>query len=166
MVRKTKKGKKKSKKLTPEEEKEALIETLMVKCSMSRDEILKLYDDFHEEHPEGVISRDKYVASIKVNISCVNNEGLQCIAMVLSHGKMSKNTNIQPNLWPNVTWFIANSNIRHGYGHGCHTILTHTICIIKAKILLSHMSSFTFQIKSVYWILFMTSHYSSITRVK
>ena len=91
MVRKTKKGKKKSKKLTPEEEKEALIETLMVKCSMSRDEILKLYDDFHEEHPEGVISRDKYVASIKVNISCVNNEGLQCFAMV---PRQSKYTNI------------------------------------------------------------------------
>ena len=66
MVRKTKKGKKKAKKLTPEEEKEALVETLMVKCNMSKDEILKLYDDFYEENPEGVISRDKYVASMKV----------------------------------------------------------------------------------------------------
>ena len=66
MVRKTKKGKKKAKKLSPEEEKEALVETLMVKCNMSKDEILKLYDDFYEENPEGVISRDKYVASMKV----------------------------------------------------------------------------------------------------
>ena len=68
MVRKTKKGKKKAKKLSPEEEKEAMIETLIVKCNMSKDEILKLYDDFYEENPEGVISRDKYVSSIKVNI--------------------------------------------------------------------------------------------------
>ena len=67
MVRKTKKGKKKAKKLSPEEEKEAMIETLIVKCNMSKDEILKLYDDFYEENPEGVISRDKYVSSIKVN---------------------------------------------------------------------------------------------------
>ena len=66
MVRKTKKGKKKAKKLSPEEEKEAMIETLIVKCNMSKDEILKLYDDFYEENPEGVISRDKYVSSIKV----------------------------------------------------------------------------------------------------
>ena len=72
MVRKTKKGKKKAKKLSPEEEKEALVETLMVKCNMSKDEILKLYDDFYEENPEGVISRDKYVASMKVLFIIIN----------------------------------------------------------------------------------------------
>ena len=67
MAKKTKKGKKKAaKKLSPEEEKQQMFEVLMAKCSMSKDEIEKLYDEFYAENPDGFISQEKYVSSIKV----------------------------------------------------------------------------------------------------
>ena len=68
MAKKTKKGKKKAaKKLSPEEEKQQMFEVLMAKCSMSKDEIEKLYDDFYAENPDGFISQEKYVSTIKVS---------------------------------------------------------------------------------------------------
>lgn len=68
MAKKTKKGKKKAaKKLSPEEEKQQMFEVLMAKCSMSKDEIEKLYEEFYAENPDGFISQEKYVSSIKVH---------------------------------------------------------------------------------------------------
>ena len=70
MPKKIKKSKKKAaaaaKKLSPEEEKQLMISVLMVKCNMPEDELLKAYDDFYTDYPDGVISKEKYIASIKV----------------------------------------------------------------------------------------------------
>ena len=67
MVKKSKKGKKKAtKKLTPEEEKTRMIGVLMLKSQKSEEEILKSYNQFYAENPEGIISKEKYVATIKV----------------------------------------------------------------------------------------------------
>ena len=67
MARKTKKGKKKTKKMSPEEEKEAMLSSMMVKFGMSREDIEAAYQLFNDENPEGVISKEKYISSIKVN---------------------------------------------------------------------------------------------------
>ena len=67
MARKTKKGKKKTKKMSPEEEKEAMLSAMMVKFGMSREDIEAAYQLFNDENPEGVISKEKYISSIKVN---------------------------------------------------------------------------------------------------
>ena len=70
MAKKSKKGKKKAaKKLSPEEEKQQMFEVLMTKCNMSKDDIEKLYDEFNAENPDGFISMDKYVSSMKVETS-------------------------------------------------------------------------------------------------
>ena len=67
MTRKTKKGKKKTKKMSPEEEKEAMLSAMMIKFGMSREDIEAAYQLFNDENPEGVISKEKYISSIKVN---------------------------------------------------------------------------------------------------
>ena len=73
MPKKIKKSKKKSaasaKKLSPEEEKQMMISVLMVKCNLSEEELLKAYDDFYTDYPDGVISKEKYIASIKVYLN-------------------------------------------------------------------------------------------------
>ena len=73
MPKKIKKSKKKAadaaKKLSPEEEKQLMISVLMVKCNLSEEELLKAYDDFYTDYPDGVISKDKYIASIKVYLN-------------------------------------------------------------------------------------------------
>ena len=66
MARKTKKGKKKTKKMNPEEEKEAMLSAMMIKFGMSREDIEAAYQLFNDENPEGVISKEKYISSIKV----------------------------------------------------------------------------------------------------
>jgi len=65
MARKTKKGKKKIKKMNPEEEKEAMLSAMMIKFGMSREDIEAAYQLFNDENPEGVISKEKYISSIK-----------------------------------------------------------------------------------------------------
>ena len=67
MARKTKKGKKKTKKMSPEEEKEAMLSAMMIKFGISREDIETAYQLFNDENPEGVISKEKYISSIKVN---------------------------------------------------------------------------------------------------
>ena len=67
MARKTKKGKKKTKKMSPEEEKEAMLSAMMIKFGMSREDIEAAYQLFNDENPEGVISKEKYISLIKVN---------------------------------------------------------------------------------------------------
>ena len=73
MPKKIKKSKKKAaaaaKKLSPEEEKQLMISVLMVKCNLSEEELLKAYDDFYTDYPDGVISKEKYIASIKVYLN-------------------------------------------------------------------------------------------------
>ena len=67
MPKKSKKGKKKAvKKMTPEEEKNLVIGVLMLKFQKSEEEILLSYNKFFADNPDGVISKDKYISSIKV----------------------------------------------------------------------------------------------------
>ena len=68
MVKKSKKGKKKAaKKMTPEEEKNLMIGVLMLKFQKSEEEVLKCYNQFYADNPEGSITQEKYVSSIKVH---------------------------------------------------------------------------------------------------
>ena len=67
MVKKSKKGKKKAvKKMTPEEEKNLMIGVLMLKFQKSEEEVLKCYDQFYADNPDGSITQENYISSIKV----------------------------------------------------------------------------------------------------
>ena len=67
MVKKSKKGKKKAvKKMTPEEEKTLMIGVLMLKFQKSEEEVLKCYDQFYADNPDGSITQENYISSIKV----------------------------------------------------------------------------------------------------
>ena len=52
--------------MTPEEEKNLMIGVLMLKFNKSEEEVLKSYNQFYADNPDGSISQAKYVASIKV----------------------------------------------------------------------------------------------------
>lgn len=52
--------------MTPEEEKNLMIGVLMLKFNKSEEEVLKSYNQFYADNPDGSISQEKYVASIKV----------------------------------------------------------------------------------------------------
>lgn len=68
MAKKSKKGKKKAaKKMTPEEEKNLMIGVLMLKFQKSEEEVLECYNKFYADNPEGSITQEKYVSSIKVH---------------------------------------------------------------------------------------------------
>ena len=67
MAKKSKKGKKKAvKKMTPEEEKNLMIGVLMLKFQKSEEEVLKCYDQFYADNPDGSITQENYISSIKV----------------------------------------------------------------------------------------------------
>ena len=66
-----KKGKKKSKKCktkTAEEEKLELCGVLAAKCGQEEGQVVQAFDDFHAQHPDGVISKEDFLASKTVNI--------------------------------------------------------------------------------------------------
>ena len=71
MAKKGKKIKKKGKKssgnvLSPEEEKKEVVSVLMTKCDMAEEEVLEAYDEFHNQHEKGVISKEEFVKTRRV----------------------------------------------------------------------------------------------------
>ena len=67
MAKKSKKGEKKAvEKMTPEEEKNLMIGVLMLKFQKSEEEVLKCYDQFYADNPDGSITQENYISSIKV----------------------------------------------------------------------------------------------------
>ena len=67
MARKGKKNKRKEKKMSPEEEKSAMVSALTIKCDLTQEEVLEAYDAFYNEHKTGVISKEDYIKSRKVS---------------------------------------------------------------------------------------------------
>ena len=72
--KKTRRGKKKMKKqadeaaaaLAAENEKKALVESLLVKTDLSRSEILTAYDKFYSKYPGGEITKKQFLEESSV----------------------------------------------------------------------------------------------------
>ena len=67
MAKKGRKKVKKSQKKTPEEAKSEVVEILVAKCGKEREEVLEAWDQFHEQFPGGLIPKEDFLASKKVN---------------------------------------------------------------------------------------------------
>ena len=81
MAKKSRKKVKKAQKKSPEEAKAEVVEILVAKCGKERDEVLEAWDQFHEQFPEGLIPKEDFLGSKKVN----------CRQYVLTHGWLSQN---------------------------------------------------------------------------
>ena len=49
-----------------DQEKRELVKILMSKCNKTKEEVLAEYDEFYKQHPEGLISKAKYINSTEV----------------------------------------------------------------------------------------------------
>ena len=67
MAKKGRKKVKKSQKKTPEEAKSEVVEILVAKCGKEKEEVLEAWDQFHEQFPGGLIPKEDFLASKKVN---------------------------------------------------------------------------------------------------
>ena len=67
MAKKSRKKVKKAQKKTPEEAKAEVVEILVAKCGKEMEEVLEAWDQFHEQFPEGLIHKEDFLASKKVN---------------------------------------------------------------------------------------------------
>ena len=70
MAKKSRKKVKKAQKKSPEEAKAEVVEILVAKCGKERDEVLEAWDQFHEQFPEGLIPKEDFLGSKKVNCHC------------------------------------------------------------------------------------------------
>merc|ERR1712126_333530 len=68
MVKKGRKKSKQTKKKSAEETKAEIIQVLIAKTGKEEAEILEAWDQFHEEHPEGTISKEDFLASKSGNM--------------------------------------------------------------------------------------------------
>ena len=53
---------------TEDAEKKAVVDSLMIKCNKSREEVVEAYEDFHQKHPDGFISNDEYIQSTPTKV--------------------------------------------------------------------------------------------------
>ena len=58
-------------KVDPEEEKKAIVESLMVKCGKTEEEVVKAFDEFHLKHESGQISKKEYKETSTVRIPSI-----------------------------------------------------------------------------------------------
>ena len=52
-------------------EKKAVVDSLMIKCNKSREEVVEAYEDFHLKNPDGFILNEEYIKSTPTKVRLV-----------------------------------------------------------------------------------------------